>query len=245
VMDGYAATRAIREREARKGLPRMPVIALTANALVGDADTCLASGMDDHLAKPYTRRLLCAVLERWLPASLVHRPQAVPDADADAAAELALAATASRGSAAPSSAANSAVTRTTTFGGLAGKGAPRSSAHDSVLDVAALDSIREMDPDGSVLTEVFQMYLDELPDLVARLCTAQAANQGRDLAAVAHALKSASYNIGAKSVAELCKRIEVLGKAGQQAGTEELVAAVLAMLERVQPVLRAHLRQAA
>jgi PAS domain S-box-containing protein len=234
VMDGYAATRAIREREARKGLPRLPVVALTANALVGDADTCLASGMDDHLAKPYTRRLLCAVLERWLPADQVHYPQAA----AEFAAELAAAA-------ADSAVANTAVTRTTSFGGLVGRGAPRSSAHDSILDAAALDSIREMDPDGSVLTEVFQMYLDELPDLVARLCTAQAAGQGRDMAAVAHALKSASYNIGAKSVAELCKRIEVLGKAGQQAGTEELVAAVLAMLERVQPVLRAHLRQAA
>jgi two-component system, sensor histidine kinase and response regulator len=227
VMDGYAATRAIREREMRKGLDRMPVVALTANALVGDADTCLAAGMDDHLAKPYTRRLLCAMLERWLPASQVVYPaKEVP------LPEPVLEAT------------GSPAHRTTTFGALGNKGAQRGS-QDSILDASALDSIREMDPDGSVLAEVFQMYLDELPDLVARLCTAQAAGQGADMSAAAHALKSASYNIGAKSVAELCKRLEVLGKAGQQAGTEELVAAVLAMLERVQPVLRSHLRQAA
>ena len=72
VMDGFAATRAIRAWEADCGAgARMPIVALTANALVGDAQLCLDSGMDDHLAKPYTRQQLRNILVRWLPPALV------------------------------------------------------------------------------------------------------------------------------------------------------------------------------
>ena len=66
VMDGYAATRAIRQREARLGLPRLPVIAATADAFSEDAERALAAGMDAHLAKPYTREQLRELLKTWL-----------------------------------------------------------------------------------------------------------------------------------------------------------------------------------
>ena len=66
VMDGYQATAALRARETPGG-PRLPVIALTANAMEGDRNLCLAAGMDDYLAKPYTAAQLEATLQRWLP----------------------------------------------------------------------------------------------------------------------------------------------------------------------------------
>ncbi len=54
-MDGYEATRRIRDAEARNGWPRVPVIAVTANALEDDRNRCLDAGMDDHLAKPFRK----------------------------------------------------------------------------------------------------------------------------------------------------------------------------------------------
>jgi signal transduction histidine kinase len=66
VMDGYTATRRIREREARLGLPRVPIVALTANAFDEDTHQALAAGMDGHLAKPYTRGQLRELMSTWL-----------------------------------------------------------------------------------------------------------------------------------------------------------------------------------
>jgi CheY-like chemotaxis protein/HPt (histidine-containing phosphotransfer) domain-containing protein len=66
-MDGYQATREIRAREAQSGQRRLPVVAMTANAMSGDRDLCLAAGMDDYLAKPVRMESLIDVLARFLP----------------------------------------------------------------------------------------------------------------------------------------------------------------------------------
>ena len=66
-LDGFETTRRIRERECAGGV-HLPIIALTANALSGDRERCLAAGMDDYLSKPYSREDMAAVLSRWLPA---------------------------------------------------------------------------------------------------------------------------------------------------------------------------------
>jgi len=63
-MDGYAATRALRAREADG--EHLPVVAMTAAAVEGERERCLAAGMDDFLTKPVDPRALMAVLERWL-----------------------------------------------------------------------------------------------------------------------------------------------------------------------------------
>jgi two-component system, sensor histidine kinase len=68
VMDGLSATNEIRRREAKFSVPRVPIIALTANALEGNRERCLAAGMDDFLTKPFTQQQLAQLLARWLPA---------------------------------------------------------------------------------------------------------------------------------------------------------------------------------
>lgn len=66
VMDGYEATRHIRERGRWPGLP---IVALTANAMPEERERCRAAGMDDYLAKPFRREDLLAVVDRWVPVS--------------------------------------------------------------------------------------------------------------------------------------------------------------------------------
>ena len=64
-LDGYDATRRVREVEQRTGALRTPIVALTANALTDDVAMCRAAGMDDFLAKPVTREQLKTVVARW------------------------------------------------------------------------------------------------------------------------------------------------------------------------------------
>src|SRR5258706_4055415 len=66
VKDGLAATGEIRRREQASGAARIPIIALTANAMEGDRERCLAAGMDDFLSIPLTQQQLATLLRRWL-----------------------------------------------------------------------------------------------------------------------------------------------------------------------------------
>ena len=66
VMDGFEATRRWRNQEQVLSLRRIPIIALTANAMQGDEERCLAAGMDAHLAKPINLEALANVLAKWL-----------------------------------------------------------------------------------------------------------------------------------------------------------------------------------
>ncbi|MFN3594626.1 MAG: ATP-binding protein [Thiobacillaceae bacterium] len=69
--DGLQATRAIRAWEAETGRARLPIIALTANAMPGFEDTCRQAGMDAYLLKPLHDDSLAQTLARWLPAKVI------------------------------------------------------------------------------------------------------------------------------------------------------------------------------
>ena len=75
IMDGMTATGEIRRREQASGLGRVPIIALTANAMEGDRERCLASGMDDFLSKPFTQQQLATLLRRWLAMRTLPEPE--------------------------------------------------------------------------------------------------------------------------------------------------------------------------
>ncbi len=223
VMDGYDATRAIRQWEAEQAagggqVTRIPIVALTANALVGDAETCLAAGMDDHLAKPYSRKQLTTVMARWLPAHLVQAAAPV-----DAAFNAA-------GPVCPTPPPMPVVAD--------------DAEDEPLLDQSALDNIRAVDEDGSVLAEVVQMYLDEAPLQLGGLRQALGTAAGKDLSRIAHALKSASFNVGAKRIGDLCRELERQGKAGEFEAAAESVAAIESLYKKIRPRLVAEISKA-
>jgi two-component system sensor histidine kinase/response regulator len=92
-MDGFAATAAIREREAaRPGGRRLPIVALTALAMEGDRERCLAAGMDDYVTKPIRRDQVEAVLVRLAGEALGRLEPDAPGPALDEAAALTYAA---------------------------------------------------------------------------------------------------------------------------------------------------------
>ena len=220
VMDGYAATRAIRQWESTQaGGRRLPIVALTANALVGDADVCLAAGMDDHLPKPYTRDQLVSTMVRWLPArlvELVHSGPARAPADINPPTTPALPATPIAVATAPP-------------------------AESIVLNARALDNIRALDPDGQdgVLAEAVNIYLDDTPAQLAAMQAAARAGDMPEVVRLAHAMKSASHNVGASQLGDLCRQLEQLGKARSVEEVRALVPSLEAHFRAVVPLLLA------
>ena len=77
VMDGFQATAAIRQH-VPVDRARIPIVALTANAMEGDRNRCLAAGMDDYLAKPYSKEQLLQVMNRWLAPAAPSARDAIP-----------------------------------------------------------------------------------------------------------------------------------------------------------------------
>ena len=174
VMDGYQATMLLRQHEAGHG-GHLPVVALTANAMEGDQNQCLAAGMDDYLAKPYTRQQLEQVLRRWLPVGAP--PTAEPVAPLEPLPEDASAA----------------------------------------IDRQALAQYRELDPSGALglMARLMRVYLESSNELLGRAEAALVAGDAAALQQAAHPLKSSSANVGAMTLAELCKQLEALAKATQ------------------------------
>jgi HPt (histidine-containing phosphotransfer) domain-containing protein len=238
VMDGFEATRTIRAREqVGPILHRVPIIALTANAMQGDRDRCLAAGMDDYLAKPFKRQQLEALLAQYAHARAPGRP-AGSQARAGAAASglrLAYARPAESAERAPASASSAA-------GALA---EPHGAPESAVLDRAALAGIRALERPGSgdLLRRVIDRYAEDAPRLLASMRTAAANEDAHALQVAAHTLKSASANLGAVALAGMCKNLETTGRSGVTSGAAEALPELERELQRVGRALQAELTQ--
>lgn len=223
-MDGYDATRALRAREVAAGTGRrMPVIAMTANAMGGERERCLAAGMDDFITKPVSLPALEAVLARWLPAALECGARRAPSPGGPSPAP----AHAGRPPAEPPIAGQPA-------------GGPAAEASEPPVDLGVIANLRELRRDGEPdpVLEFVALFERDAPGRIAALRAATAANDGPALARAAHSLKGAASNLGARPLASLCQQVESLAKLDAREAAP-LVAPIEAELERARGALRA------
>ena len=217
IMDGFQAAALIRERErkaeAKTGQPvrRLPIIALTAHAISGDRERCLATGMDDYLSKPFAREDLAAVLKRWLPAS-ARFPTGISPSIPN-----------------PPSTAHDLP---------ASSLEPESSIAPGVLDkIRAL----ERGGAAGLLARVITLYLQGTPPLIERMRQALEANDEMALRAAAHSLKSSSANVGAMKLHGLCKELESWVQRGQITDAAGRIALIEQEFIAAQAILRQEL----
>lgn len=196
-MSGLQATKEIRDIEARRRLPRTPIVAVTANAMAGDREECLSSGMDGYTAKPVSPQALIKEMDRVLK---IGDGQAV--ADEPAAPEPP--ATAAPIQVAPPVAMEQPAP--------AVPPAPREGSHAEALDVEKL--LRRLDGDEDTLGQLAQAMR---ADLATRQIELQKALGTRDTAAAvahAHGLKGSLGAMTAERGARLAKGLELAARSG-------------------------------
>lgn len=218
VLDGYAATRQWRAEEAESGRPRLPIIAMTANAMAGDRERCLRAGMDDYLSKPIARATLHALLKRWGQRSSDVAASSLLDGNAPAAGR------------APPAEHGSALQNTK------GHAAPQ-----PVLDRGVLDELHAVIGDAAL--QIVAVFLEDAPAMVRQL--QQAAQNGDEprLQALAHTLKSSSANVGVLSLSAVAQRIEHEARAGSLQRPAVAVALLVAEFARARVALTGYLAQ--
>jgi len=231
-MDGYEATAEIRHWESARGNGHhVPIVALTANAVAGDREVCLAAGMDDYLSKPFTYADLERVARRWLSRAKPLTSNVDPAADAPIleAPDLSPAHTPDVTVAVEGE--KLSMTRPTR--------ARDETSPDKEIDPAALDVIRQLDTDGSsdIFDSVVHTYLTDVPKRLQAIQAAIAMGDPKALQRAAHALKSGSGMVGAVSVATLCQDMETLARSGTTLGAPDLLIRMQAAFESVQHIL--------
>ncbi|MCP5237521.1 MAG: response regulator [Zoogloeaceae bacterium] len=193
IMDGLTATSMIREAERSGARKRVPIVALTANALKDDRDACISAGMDDYLTKPVSRDRIAAALKRLLPE----------------------AATAAVASAAPEPEPR---TLPSSERVEAPSGRVPAFSWEPLLTLPGVNGNRE----APLLPRVTSMFIDETgPSLrIARLRAD--AGDWEEVRKIAHKTKSAAASVGALRLSALATELDAMVKAGRQDAAEGL-----------------------
>jgi CheY-like chemotaxis protein/HPt (histidine-containing phosphotransfer) domain-containing protein len=218
-MDGFEATRAIRAWEAETGRTPIPIIALTANAIHGDKEKCLAAGMDDYISKPFTVAELREHLKRLLHGNrekvaletgeYLGMPPQAENGDDDV------------------------VTGKYSIGD-----------DRPALDQTALDDLRMMEPDGGQFFQnIIEAYFESAPNLIDELRIGLEKDDADSVGRVAHSLKSSSGNVGASSLSRLCQEIEERARTKNLKDSRELKQQVEREFVRVLHALREEVEQ--
>ena len=186
-MDGFEAVARFRGGAAgdasqqRMNPPDLPIVALTANALVGDAERCLAAGFDDYVSKPFTQRQIETLIRKW--TRWTTRPAPLDGAVNDRPSR-------------PAPLRDAA----------AANGAGAVLDAEAVAELRRIDA----EAGGGLLRKVLAMYASSSGALLSALITAIGSGDVDSATRAVHSLKSSSANVGALGFAALCATVESL-----------------------------------
>jgi two-component system sensor histidine kinase/response regulator len=205
-LDGIGATRALR---ADPRFAKMPIIAMTANAMKADLDACLAAGMNDYVTKPIDRKALVTTLRRWLPVSkTAPSPAGGPSGVGSTTAAAPVPAVAAPPEAGP------------TLEGIDGDG-----------------TVRRLGIDRATLERMLLRFATGKQGMLEPLRAAVHAGDAAAAARHAHAIAGAAGNLGADDLRAAAKALEQAGRdgrtdlAGLLAVLEEKAAVVFTSIE--------------
>jgi hypothetical protein len=191
VMDGYEATRRLRQRERGSGHHTV-VIAITANAMHEDRERCLQAGMDDYLSKPVLKEDLERVINYW-------------------SRQIASSAL---------GAANGPTSEVASPAPPSPKGASGNSDPTLPYPIDSAYLERATGGDSQFQRELLQVFVQDCQNLLPRLRQAVAAGNAEDLRKIAHRLKGASANVGAHAFSQAARELEHLGVQLAQQGSQ-------------------------
>lgn len=200
-MDGLSATREIRRLEAERGRPHTPIISLTAHAMKGDRERCLAAGSDEYISKPIQIRQFLDTLEKVLaPREAAPVENNGPDPGPSV-------------SDVPSPPANRI---------SAALAAPAQEAAAEAPAWNAVAALRAVGGDRALLCELMESFLSELPKLLENLQRAVHTQDPDRLQFAAHVLKGSMRCFHAPAAMQPAEQLETMGREKNLAGIEAL-----------------------
>ncbi len=208
-MDGYEATKKIRELERQNvnGRQRMHIIAMTANAMLGDRDKCIAAGMDDYVSKPVQLAELRKAIEKWNGKANGHAPVNVSKPPVPAVplkVEV------------PPSAVESATTTTST---------------ETPMDLERFAEVTGGKPEK--IERLLNTFLTQSTEISQGLSIAIRCGSARDVRLLAHKFVGASASLGMVAIVPALSQLEQMGDSGTLDGATELFQEFSRQLERV------------
>ncbi|WP_225894185.1 PAS domain-containing protein [Atlanticothrix silvestris] len=211
-MDGLEASQKICQQWEVSSRPY--IIAITANAMRGDREACLAAGMDEYISKPVQIQELIGALSKCRPrirANFNAQEKRNPE---------------------------------TSFSHSLKVG--QSYTQLTVIDAKILQSLQDMlAGDEAAFAELLECYLSETPKLIQNISTAVTNQDAQAIWKTAHNLKSSSASVGATTLTQLCKQLEIQGRSNNLQESVEIYLQIHQEFERVQTALLVELEKLA